>query len=196
MGSESETSRHLHNIIRLGVIAEVDLVKAGCRVQTGEILSDFVPWLTPRTGNTIEWSAPSIGEQVILLSPGGDLSDAVALRGLYSDAFAAPAGADTQHVIRYPDGALVRYDHAAHALTAILPASGTAEITAQGGITLNGPLTVNGTAEINGDTTINGDAGVSQTLTAQTDVIGGGKSLKGHKHTAVQGGSGVSGPPQ
>ena len=102
----------------------------------------------------------------------------------------APSSSESEHLVRFPDGALIRYDHASHELVAMLPGGGKAEVTADGGVTVNGPLTVNG------DTTINGDANVSQTLTAYTDVIGGGKSLKGHKHTGVQTGGGVSGPPQ
>ena len=47
-----------------------------------------------------------------------------------------------------------------------------------------------------GDLAVTGDATVSKTLTATTDVVGGGKSLKGHLHTGVTSGGGVSGPPQ
>jgi phage baseplate assembly protein V len=190
MSTSRDLPRQSNNQIRIGTVAVVDLAAARCRVQTGEIRTDFVPWFVPRAGDTIEWSAPSIGEQVLLLSPGGDVTGAVALRGLYSDQFAAPSGSESVHLVRFPDGALVQYDHASHELVATLPGGGKATVTAESGVTINGPLTVNG------NTTINGDAHVSQTLTADTDVIGGGKSLKGHKHTAVQSGGGVSGPPQ
>jgi phage baseplate assembly protein gpV len=37
---------------------------------------------------------------------------------------------------------------------------------------------------------------VDKTVTATTDVVGGGKSLKSHIHTGVTSGSGTSGPPQ
>lgn len=195
MDSVSELQRQLGNVIRPGTVAEVDLGAARIRVDTGEIKSDFVPWFVPRAGDTIEWSAPAVGEQGVLLCPGGDTIGAVFLRGIYSDAFPAPGNTATQHLVRFPDGALVQYDHESHALKATLPSGGTAEITADGGVTINGPLTVNGETEINGNTQINGDAGVSGTATADTDVIGGGKSLKNHPHKNVQPGSGVSGPP-
>lgn len=196
MDSVSELQRQLGNAIRLGTVAEVDLGTARCRVDTGEVKTDFVPWFVPRAGATIEWSAPVVGEQGVLLCPGGDTNGAVFLRGVYSDAFPAPGSTAAQHLVRFPDGALMQYDHEAHALQATLPSGGTAEITADGGVTVNGPFTVNGESTFNGNTQTNGDAGVSQTLTAQTDVVGGGKSLKGHKHTAVQSGGAVSGPPQ
>lgn len=190
MDSVPELQRLLGNLIRLGTIAEVDVGAARCRVNTGEIQSDLVPWFVPRAGETIEWSAPVVGEQGLLLSEGGDTHGAVFLRGIYSDARPAPSSSATQHLVQYQDGAVIEYDHVTHALRATLPAGGTAAITADGGVTVNGPLTVNG------DTQINGDAGISGTATAQVDVIGGGKSLKTHPHTGVSSGTAISGPPQ
>lgn len=190
MDPVSELQRQQGYLVCPGTIAEVDLAAALCRVHLGEILTGFLPWFVPRAGQTIEWSAPSIGEQVILLSPGGDTLAGVALRGFYSNAFPAPDSSDTRHLVRYPDGALVQYDHASHELLATLPSGGTVAVTADGGVTINGPLTVNG------DTQLNGDAGVTGTVEADVDVIGGGKSLKGHKHLAVMAGNAVSGPPQ
>ncbi|MBB4591867.1 phage baseplate assembly protein V [Xanthomonas cannabis] len=187
MGNASSA---LSNAIRLGAVAEVNLVHARCRVQVGEMLTDYLPWVVTLAGSTIIWSAPAIGEQVVVLSPAGDLADGLVLRGLYSDQFAAPAASDTLHVLQFADGAQLQYDTNAHALQATLPSGGTATITADGGITLNGPLTINGTTQINGDAMIAG------TATATTDVVGGGISLKHHKTTGVTAGSALSGGPQ
>lgn len=196
MDPVSELQRQQGNLIRLGTIAEVDLAAARCRVTSGDVQSDFVPWFVPRAGAVIEWSAPSPGEQVVLLCPGGDTTGAVALRGVYSDAHPAPDSSGTRHLTRYPDGAALEYDHAAHALKATLPGGGTFEVTADGGTTINGPFKVNGESEFNGHVQVNDDVDVSGTATAQVDVIGGGKSLKGHKHLGVMSGGSVSGPPQ
>ncbi|WP_372168718.1 phage baseplate assembly protein V [Xanthomonas axonopodis] len=187
MGNASSA---LSNAIRLGTVAEVNLATSRCRLQVGEMLTDYLPWVVTLAGTTIVWSPPAIGEQVVVLSPAGDLADGVVLRGLYSDQFAAPAASDTLHVLRFADGAQIHYDTGAHALQATLPSGGTASITADGGITLNGPLTVNGKTMLNGDATIAG------TAKATTDVIGGGISLKNHKTTGVTAGSALSGGPQ
>lgn len=48
---------------------------------------------------------------------------------------------------------------------------------------------------LNGDVQITGDVTVSKTLTATTDVVGGGKSLKGHTHGGVTTGGGTTGAP-
>lgn len=196
MDPVSEIQRQLGSAIRLGTVAELDLAAARCRVATGEITTDFVPWFVPRAGDCIEWSAPTVGEQVLLLSPGGDTHGAVALRGVYSDAFPAPESSATRHLTQYADGAVIEYDTAAHALKATLPSGGTAEITADGGVTINGPLTVNGETEINGHTQINDDLDLTGQATAQGDVIGAGISLSTHVHVGVTSGSAVSGPPQ
>lgn len=53
------------------------------------------------------------------------------------------------------------------------------------------------TVEVDADTTnISGDANVDKTLTATTDVVGGGKSLKSHKHPGIVRGAAISDPPQ
>ncbi len=190
MDSANETSRNAANIIRFGYVAEVDIAGRTCRVQSGELLSDNVAWWVPAAGENIRWSAPSVGEQGMLFSPEGDTRGAVFMRGMYSTAYPAPTESADIESFRTKDGADIRYDNAAHALSATLPEEGTFTVTAPGGSTINGPLTVNGNVDVVGDTRCTG------TATADTDVIGGGISLKNHKHIAVQTGSGVSGVPQ
>lgn len=190
MDKVAELQRLQGNLIRLGTVAQVDLELALCRVQTGDILTNWLPWLAPRAGTTIDWSAPSPGEQVVLLSPGGDTHGALVLRGIYSNAHPAPTAESGRHLVKFPDGAVIEYDHAAHALSAALPAGATAQITADGGVTINGPVI------INGDTQVNGDIGLTGTARADTDVLAAGISLKSHTHGGVSSGSAVSGPPR
>lgn len=171
------------DVIQLGTIASVDHANATCTVQIGEIESGDLPWLAQRAGGARHWSPPSIGEQCVVLSPEGDLANGLVVLGLYSNACPAPATDPAVTLIEYEDGAIIRYDHVAHQLSAILPAGGEADITAPGGITINGPVT------INDDVTLNGK------LTASDDVIADGKSLKGHRHGGVQAGTAQTGAP-
>lgn len=189
----AEQRRQKGNLIRLGTIAEVDFGAARCRVRTGELTTDWIPWLVPRVGNTIEWSAPSVGEQGLVLCPDGDTSGAVFQRGIYSDALPAPDNDEHHHLVRFPDGTEIRYDDAAHALDVTLIDGGTATLTASGGVTVNASdgVTVNATTS-----TFNGDVQVNGTLTASEDCIGGGISLKHHTHGEVESGSSNTGAPQ
>lgn len=69
-----------------------------------------------------------------------------------------------------------------------LKKDGTADITVD---TLN----INGNIVHNGDTTQTGDVDITGEATVSVDVVGGGISLKDHKHSGVQPGGGQSGPP-
>ena len=185
----------LATLIRIGTVTAVDLAAARCRVRYGDPDDEdpgetpMIRWLAPRAGQTRIWSPPSVGEQVILLSPDGQVGAAVALCGLVQDAF-PPLGSTTAEMIEFADGARLTYDPDARALSAILPAGATAEIEAPGGITLRGPVM------IEGDVTIQGAVDVSQTVTAATDVVADGISLVDHVHGGVQAGSAKTAKPE
>ncbi|MFE8048643.1 phage baseplate assembly protein V [Brenneria goodwinii] len=133
----SEIMRLLRNLIRVGVVTHVNTVDALCRVQTGEMTTDWLNWLTRRAGRSRDWWAPSVGEQVLILSIGGELDTAFVLPGIYSDENPAPsASADAYHV-SFPDGAIMEYEPA----TGTLTVSGikTADVTASTSITATVP---------------------------------------------------------
>lgn len=69
------------------------------------------------------------------------------------------------------------------------PAGKTLHLKAPGGATIDANTTINGTLHVTGNITC--DA----TVTATTDVVGGGKHLKTHTHSGVQTGSGNTGAP-
>jgi phage baseplate assembly protein V len=187
MAASNDNPRRQDAAIRYGTIESVE--GAFCRVQSGDLLTDNIRWLALRAGASAVWDPPSADEQCVLLCPGGDTHGALALVGIFSDAFPPPSISPDEYVRTFPDDARITYNHQAPALTAQLPEVGTAEIIAAGGVTIRGPLNVVG------DVSIQGDAGVTGTVDATVDVIGGGKRLKTHKHSAVQSGGSTSGPP-
>jgi phage baseplate assembly protein V len=169
-------------LIRLGVIASVDLEAARCTVRCGdpeggETVTPPIRWIMPRCGDTRIWSPPTVGEQVVLICPDGEIGAGVALTGITRDSF-PPLGSTLEERIDFVDGAQVRYDPEAHHLEALLPDGATATITAPGGLTINGDITLNGK------------------LTASDDVIASGISLKNHRHGGTQPGGGQTGAPQ
>jgi phage baseplate assembly protein V len=114
----AELSRRIENLLRLGTVAQVDHAQALCRVESGGVLTGWLPWFERRTGQTRTWDPPTIGEQVMVLSPSGEAAGGCVLRGLFRAAHPAPDASPTTHVIDYPDGARIAYDHASGALTA------------------------------------------------------------------------------
>jgi phage baseplate assembly protein V len=85
----SEIARRLNNIVRFGTVAEVDTNKARIRVKIGKITTTWIPWLTT-AGSVKLWNPPAIGEQVFVVSQGGDLSVSVAIPSIFQSKFAAP----------------------------------------------------------------------------------------------------------
>lgn len=151
LSSLHDLARLLRNLIRTGVVTEVDIARALCRVETGGISTDWLHWLTPRAGHSRTWWAPSIGEQVLLLAIGGELDTAFVLPGIYSDDHPAPsASADALH-ISFPDGAVMEYEPETGALT--VSGIKTASVTASESVVVTVPVvTVKASQKITLDT--------------------------------------------
>lgn len=138
-----ELARRLANVIRAGVVAEVDLGRYRVRVRYdvdeagAPVLTAPIPWLVQRAGPDRAWWAPEVGEQVVLLAPSGELTQAYALPGLYSAAHPAPSADPDKCVDRHSDGATFEYDRAAHRYTIRLPAGSRVMVQA-GSIVLMG----------------------------------------------------------
>lgn len=193
MRSPESTPSDPDELIRFGRIASVDLAAARCTAilddegAEGEAVTGPIRWIESRAGATRTWSPPSVGEEVILLCAGGQIGNAVALRGL-SNTDHPPAGTTLTELVAFADGAVLSYDAGSHALAFDLP-GGTLTINAPGGVEITGPVEITGAVEITGDITLTGK------LTASDDVIASGKSLKNHTHGGVQGGSSQTSPP-
>jgi len=117
-----ELERRLSNTIRPGTVLEADYAKARLRVTMGDNTSAWLPWLTSRAGEDRTWHAPEVGEQVIVMAPGGELSAGYVMPGgVYKNDY--PANADKAEISRttYKDGAVIEYDREAHAHLIELP---------------------------------------------------------------------------
>lgn len=184
MADPADIQRLIGDLAREGTVVSVDLDAGTARVQFAhDLTTGDIPWLASRAGSTRAWSPPAIGEQVVVLAPEADTARGIIIGSLSSDAHPHPAN-DGSTLTEFEDGATVSYDPKTHSLMAYLPADATVLVVARGGLHFTGDLAVDG--DINATGTVTGDA----------DVIGGGKSLKGHVHTKVQAGCAISGPPQ
>lgn len=173
-----ELARLLQNLIRLGTVTAVrHSTPSAVRIKTGELETNWIPFLTLRAGDVKTWCPPSLGEQVVLLSPGGELTNAVALTGLYADHMAEPSNSGAVHTITYPDGAEIKYDHGSSALS--INGISTLSINASESITINVP-----------QMTITGAVTQSSGPMSSNGVV-----VDSHVHTGVsKGGSNTGGP--
>lgn len=176
MNDLATLARLLENLIRLGTVAEVDHAAARVRVQSGQLLTGWLPWLAPRAGADREWNPPTPGEQVVLFSPSGQTANGVAIVGLFSDQHPANGDRPGLHRRTYRDGAVIEYDSVAHHLRATLPAGGSTELVSTGGISITGDITHQG------NYTQTGNQNVTGTVTVSTDVVAAGISLVKHEH--------------
>ena len=162
--------RMINNLIRIGRIESVDLDAGTATVDfDGELVTDL-EWSKERAGADRSWNGGyTKDEQVLVLSPSGDLSQGVIAFSISQSAF--PNVGDNEnpkHV--YADGTVVEYNKSSNTLNIDLSASG-------GKVVINGGLVVNDLVEFNGP-----------------DVKHQGKSIgKDHPHKGVQPGSGNSG---
>lgn len=218
--AQGETERTRANLLQVGVVQAADYSVARVRVLMGGLISAWLPWLAVRAGGDRTWAAPEVGEQVLVACPDGDPAGGVVLGAIYQQSAAAPASSADVTKTVYSDGAVIEYDRSSHTLTATLPSSGSAvvtapqiTVTAATGITvttptltLNGNLTIsgaistgasaNGGATIYGDITqINGSIMTDGDVTSDGDQVAGTVSQKSHVHSGVTPGGGNTGAP-
>lgn len=117
LNSLQEIARAIRNLIRTGIVTDVDLDEGLCRVQTGGMQTTWLNWLTCRADRSRVWWAPSVGEQVLLLAIGGELDTAFVLPGIFSDDHPAPSASPDAIHVSFPDGAVIEYEPEIGALT-------------------------------------------------------------------------------
>ena len=155
----------LRNLIRLGTVCEINAAKAKIRVSIGEIKTPWISWLTTRAGADKNWWPPSIGEQVVVLSPEGNLKLGIALGSTYFRHNAAPESNTQVHNITYSDGSAISYNKEQQTMSVscvgkiVINAAKTMEIAAQNGIniTSSAPINIkaNDSVSINSSTEVN-----------------------------------------
>lgn len=181
-----DLERRLSQLLVIGTIESADYASARCRVSAGGILTDWIKWFTTRASNDCDWWAPEIGEQVMVLSPGGDMTQGVALPAIYQAAHPAPGDRPTQRITDYADGTRVAYDRESSVLTIKCVGDVVIEnaksITVETGTTLD--ITAGGSAMLKApdvtvdspDTTFTGAVKIQGPLTYLGGMSGSGGS--------------------
>ena len=173
----ADNANRLANLIRFGRIASFDLAStpATARVEFEDgWVSDDLPLFQLSAGRVKSWSAPIVGEQVLVFSPGGELGAGVALRGLPFADFAEPASDELLTVLAsWPDGATDLYDEETKTRAVSIPAGGALTLDVgplsihvrDGGITLTAagkPITLTGsTITLDGPVVLGGSGGAA-----------------------------------
>lgn len=188
MNNIADLARRLDNLIRYGLIEQTDYttdpVQPRVRVRTGGLLTTWITVATTRTHQDAEYHPPHVGEHVILLAPAGELTQATVVARLFSSDYPSPEHTADNHRTVYRDGCVIEYNTRTHHLNATLPAGGTLNLKADGGITITGDVTLIGDLNQTGQQTVSGD------------VVAGGISQIKHLHGDVSSGPSKTGKPQ
>jgi phage baseplate assembly protein gpV len=83
----SDLCRRVANLIRIGKIAEVN--GAQVKVQIGKVKTNWLP-IVSMVGDTNIWIPITVGEQVAVISPYGEMAQSFVIRSLHYNKYAAP----------------------------------------------------------------------------------------------------------
>lgn len=187
----TEIMRLITNLIRTGTVSEVDPVNWLCRVKTGDLETNWINWLTLRAGSTRTWWQPTVGEQVVLLSLGGNLETAFALPAIYSEAFPPPDYSEDGDTTEYSDGGFFQYDPARNlwlirgVKNVLVEGAENMELNTKKFALNADEAVINAAMKINGAVTQSGGAMSSN-----------GVVVDKHVHDKVKNGTDTSGGPQ
>jgi phage baseplate assembly protein V len=76
----SDLCRRVANLIRIGKIAEVD--SAQVKVQIGKVKTNWLP-IVSMAGDTNIWVPITVGEQVAVVSPYGEMAQSFVIRSIH-----------------------------------------------------------------------------------------------------------------
>ena len=138
---------------RAAIVKTQDLAGGRVRVNFPDrdnLLSWWLPIITPKTQDDKFYWMPDIGEQVVCLMDAHDENGAV-IGAIYSAVDTTPVESADKFHVTFKDGAAFEYDRAAHALSVTLPAGATMALNGPGGVSIESATQIviqQGAAEI------------------------------------------------
>jgi phage baseplate assembly protein V len=156
--------RRVENIAFYGVVKEADYKSARLRVQFGDGTTAMIPWTVGRAHSDSVWSAPEVGEQVMVISPSGDPSQGTIIGSLYQGKYPAKGDSAEVTAIHFADGSSVQYDRKSHKLSIATAQDGGLDIS----------ITGTGTQNYTSDLSISSDGSVlirGKSITVQAEDI-------------------------
>lgn len=200
----AELERKLNTMIFLGKIKELDCAKARVIVESGNISTDWLPWLTRRAGSDIDWWAPEVEEQVMVVCPCGDPALGVVLPSIYCSKYFPENRNNDIKSITFLDGASGEYNRKTNTLTIDVPGTITIntsslvnctapEVKIKGNVDIQGPVKITGSfSQLGGGaefgSTVKAVGAISSLTSVSSSIIkSNGIELTKHKHNTPKG---------
>ena len=175
----SEQQRRLHNIATIGTVFDVNPDDQTMRLDVGDNQTDWLPIPALAAGQVRVWRCPSVGEQFLLVSPSGELANAIPVLSLYSNQHPSPSNNPNEIRVRFNDSDFLSIKNQDSQLTLKI-----------NDIVFDGDLTVTGGVDVGENVLVGGD------IHSLGDIVAGSISLKSHRHGGVQSGKSSTGAPE
>jgi phage baseplate assembly protein V len=178
----TELERLLQNLIQFGTITDtkIEVGKMLARVKVDDDrVTDFFPVLSKTNSFTKKASPIRVGEQVVVLSPGGVGNVGVILGSIHNVDNKEPNGlSNKREVITYEDGTTIFYDSESKTLD--INAVGLINIVCKEAKVKAETIYIESTSTHKGDVTIDGNLLVKKGIVGQDGItISGGSSIGG-----------------
>jgi phage baseplate assembly protein V len=178
----SDIQRLLQNLIAFGTVTETKVAagKMLARVKVDDDrVTDFFPMLSKNNSFTKKATPIRVGEQVVVLCPGGEGNIGVILGSIYNVNNKEPEGfSDTREIITYEDGTIIFYDSESKTLD--INAVGLINIVCKEAKVKADTTYIESTSTHKGDVTIEGNLLVKQLIAGQNGItISGGTAVGG-----------------
>ncbi|WP_455475518.1 phage baseplate assembly protein V [Bartonella sp. B17] len=204
----TDLKRRVANMVVVGKISHADYKNARYRVRSGTLVSDWIPDTQARAGKTRSYEGRDVGEQVVVVSSSGDLSQGVIVGSIHTDETQA-VDKGSLHKTIYPDGTTIEYDDEQNTYALSIKSGGKFILTISDGVCVKGEggmleLTAPDGLKIasEGDMRLSAEGNLS--LKAGGDVSIKSSSLThsgknigaSHVHSGVASGSSITGVPK
>lgn len=99
--AQNDQDRRLQGIVRIGKVTAVDASAAKARVSLGGASeTDWLPWTAERAATISVWAPVAVGEQVVVLAPGGETNQGIIVGSLFSNSNPAPSSDGAEHLLK------------------------------------------------------------------------------------------------
>lgn len=167
-----DADRRIETIASIGVVTSVNTAAATVRVQIGDLGTAEIPVMQLSAGGKQFWWMPTVGEQVAVLAPGGDMARAIMIGSIYAGNAPSSDGAEPR--INLAGGHMV----------------------IDGDVTITGKVIIQGTTDLESIVTMGSDLQIDGDANCDGDVVASGVSLETHTHGGVSSGGSSTGGPQ
>lgn len=169
----SDLQRRVANMVRRGKVQSVDFSQTPPRVRVecaGGAVTGWLPFIHSRqsVGAKSVWDPLAVGEGVMIISESGDLSLGVVIPSVGNATNAPPSTSVNEHVTKYADGTIIKYDRSAHKLS--VDVVGPVSLTASGAVDLS---CESATIEASGDVSVTSQSVKLNSDTALSGVVTG-----------------------